>query len=434
VSSAEGTTQATIGETFAIGHYGQMPPTLDLHLLPEHDLSPGDRVLAWQASGAGGKALVTELWRTSEAAGQPDTVTTGTSRGTYWFTDDELAMHPSGALGVTASDGFFRVRALPISAEDLVPGSDSELALETSVPDAGQVVSGSITVSWSVAGGERDAASVALGVSSDGGQTWRRIAETPAERGVYLWDSTRVPNGPCWLRLSLGGEDVDRIIPVLVQNERGNAPVVSLTMPDADVPWAGPRRVTWSSRDADGDDLRLNLSYSVNGGRTWYVIVRGLADTGSYLLDTSLLPNTDAVHLRITAFDGVFRTSAIGRAAIAVRDPGRPWISLTSPSPGEMCSGLEEIAWVGHDPTSGDRAELRLELSDDGGATWQEIATELPLSGSYTWDTRAVSSGQLVLLRMVATESGQVVALDTIDEPIYVRGNPNAPSLPFSLP
>ncbi|MGC9359077.1 MAG: hypothetical protein ACP5G7_01720 [Anaerolineae bacterium] len=435
VSSAEGTTQATMDGPLIVGHYEHMPPTLDFYLLPEHDLSPGDRVLAWQASGSGGKAVVTELWRTTEAGGRPDTIASGTSRGTYWFTNEEAAMDLGDALGVTASDGFFRAHAVPISAEALLPSKGSMLTLATSAPVAEQVVSGSITVTWSIAGSGQDAISVVLGVSSDGGQTWRRLAEVPAERGAHLWDSTRVPNGPCWLRLSLSlGEDVARIIPVVVQNEGGNAPVLSLTMPDADVPWVGPRWVTWVSRDADGDKLRVNLSYSVNGGRTWYVIARGLADTGSYLLDTSLLPNTDTVHLRITAFDGVFRTSAIGRAAIAVHDPGRPWVSLTAPRPGEMCSGLEEIEWVGHDPTSGDRVELRLELSDDGGATWQEIATELPLSGSVTWDTRAVPNGQAVLLRIVASEDGQVLALDTIDEPIYVRGNPNAPSLPFSLP
>jgi hypothetical protein len=436
VSSADLATQATTRAPSILGHYQGVPPTLDVYLLPEHDLSPGDRVIAWQAVGSSGKPLTTELWRTTDALGLPETIASGTSRGTYWFTEDESAIDPNATLGVTVSDGFFRVRAVPISAQMLPPSKVSMLALETSAPVAGQVVSGSIPVAWSVTGGERDAAFVTVRVSSDGGQTWRRLTEVPADQRAYLWDSTRVPNGPCWLGVSLAdrGEAGDRIIPVTVQNKGGNAPVVSLTMPDDDVAWAGPRRVTWVSRDPDGDELRVNLSYSLNGGRTWYVIARGLADVGSYLLDTSLLPNTDTVHLRITAFDGVFRASAIGRTAIVVRDPGRPRVALSAPPPGGMCSGLEDIEWVGRNPVDSDRAEVRLELSDDGGATWQELATGLPLSGSVTWDTRSVPNGQSVLLRVVVSEGDQVLALDTIDEPVYIRGNPNAPSLPFSLP
>jgi len=435
VSSAGLETQATVGESFLLGHYEQLPPMLDVYMLPEHDLSPGDRVLAWHSVGWSGEPLVAELWRTTDDVAQPETVASGASRGTYWFTKEDAVADHGGALGVTVSDGFFRVRALPVSVAELLPGEEPLPDLDVNTPVSGQVVSGSLTVTWSVPGGGQDA-SVVLGVSSDGGQTWRRLAEVPAELGAYLWDSTRVPNGPCWLKASLEweGQTGNHIVPVTVQNDVGHAPVVSLSMPDTDVPWAGPRRIAWVSHDADGDELSINLAYSINKGRTWYVFARGLDDTGSYLLDTSLLPNADKVYLRITAFDGTYRTSAIGNVAIMVRDPSRPLVELKAPHPGETCFGLEEIEWVGQDPARRGAVEVRLEISDDGGATWQEIANGLELSGSAMWNTRDVPNGDMVLLRVVATEGDQVLALDTIDGPVYVRGNPNAPSLPLPLP
>ena len=36
----------------------------------------------------------------------------------------------------------------------------------------------------------------------------------------------------------------DQVVPLEIANEGGHAPIVALTLPTEDVPWAGPRRVT----------------------------------------------------------------------------------------------------------------------------------------------------------------------------------------------
>ena len=206
-------------------------------------------------------------------------------------------------------------------------------------------------------------------------------------------------------------------------------------MPEEDVPWSGPRRITWVSHDDDGDDLSMNLAYSVNDGRTWYVIARGLEDTGAYLLDTSVLPNADRVHLRITASDGVFRTSAVGAAPVAVRDPGRPWVELLAPEAGQRCAGLQEIRWRGVNPDQREAVTVRIELSDDRGATWQEVASGLELTGSLAWDTRETANGTAVWLRAVVVDgSGTMLALDALPSPVYVQGNAHPYALPLGLP
>jgi len=429
--------QVSLGKPLLLGHYAQAPPKLDLFPIRGHDLSPGDHVLTWQAITAGGKPLMAELWHTTDGGSRTVTIAGNmAARGTYWLTAEQAAVYDGGALGVTVSDGLFRVRTPTVPVAELLPTAQPLPSLDLRTPVVGQVVRGSLAVTWSPPV-DQPGATVVLSTSSDGGRTWRRLAVLPAERGTFSWDTTRVANGDCWLLVSLEGpgrQAGQLIVPLIVRNDGGHAPVVSLTMPDADVPWAGPRRITWASYDADGDELSMNLAYSVNEGRTWYVIARGLEDTGSYLLDTSLLPNSDRVYLRITAFDGAYRTSAVSSFAITVRDPGRPWLDLVAPLAGQSCFGLQEIQWVAHDPSRRGTAEVRLELSGDFGATWQEIASGLPLSGSATWDTRIVPNGTAVLLRVVALEGDEVVALDTLPGCVYVRWNPHLPSLPLRLP
>lgn len=427
----------SLGEPMLLGHYAQAPPKLDLFPIRGHDLSPGDHVLAWQATTAGGKPLMAELWQSTDGGSRMTPIASDlAARGTYWLTAEQITAYDDGALGVTVSDGLFRVRTLSVPVAELLPTAQLMPAVELHTPVVGQIVSGSLAVTWTPPAAHPDA-SVTLSSSSDGGQTWRRLATIPADRGTCAWDTTRVANGDCWLMASLeqpGWRASQLIVPVIVRNDGRHPPIVSLTMPDTDVPWAGPRRILWVSHDADGDELSMNLAYSVNEGRTWYVIARGLEDTGSYLLDTSLLPNTDRVYLRITASDGAYRTSAVSSFAITVRDPGRPWLELVAPLAGQSCFGLQEIRWVAHDPTRRGTAEVRLELSDDCGATWQEIASGLPLSGSATWDTRMVPNGKAVLLRAVAVEGDELVALDVLPGSVYVRGNPHPPSLPLRLP
>ena len=437
VASACDATQVSLGPAVRLGHYQGNPPVAELDLLRGHELSPDDHLLAWRADSEGGRPLVAELWSVRDGLAIESLLTGMAPRGTYWLTTDDVDGLGGAGIGLTASDGVLRTRTLAASSDTLLPSREALPAVNLLSPAASHTVSGTVVVEW-LALPEHPDAAVTISASTDGGAEWRRLVTVSASEGRYTWDTTRLANGPCLLKVSLeqeGWRPGDRVVPLEIANEGGHAPIVALTLPTEDVPWAGPRRVTWTSHDHDGDDLTLNLAYSVNDGQSWYVIARGLEDTGSYLLDTSVLPNAERIYLRLTASDGLYRTSAVSGSSVAVRDPGRPWISLRAPGAFQDCAGLQEIRWYGVDPAARETVSVRIELSDDRGATWQELGDGLELAGSLLWDTSGLAHGAATWLRAtMVDDGGTIVALATLPGPVYISGNAHVYALPLGLP
>ncbi len=418
--------QVGLGPAVRLGHYQGSPPVAELDLLRGHELSPDDHLLAWRADSEGGRPLVADLWSSRDGLAVESLLAGMAPRGTYWLTSDDVRDLEGAGVGLTASDGVLRTRTVMASSDALGPFKQALPAVNLLSPAASHPVSGTVAVEW-LALPEHPDAAVTISASTNGGAEWRRLVTVSASEGSYAWDTTRLANGPCLLKVSLeqeGWQPGDLVVPLEIANEGGHAPMVMLTLPTEDVPWSGPRRVTWASHDPDGDDLTLNLAYSVNDGQSWYVIARGLEDTGSYLLDTSVLPNAERIHLRLTASDGLYRTSAVSGSSVAVRDPGRPWITLLAPRAFQDCAGLQEIRWHGIDPAARETVSVRIELSDDRGTTWQELRDGLDLAGSLLWDTSGLAHGAATWLRATMVDGdGTIEALATLPGPVYISGS-----------
>jgi CSLREA domain-containing protein len=88
-----------------------------------------------------------------------------------------------------------------------------------------------------------------------------------------------------------------------------NAPQLSLESPSGGEAWYGIQTVIWEASDADGDDLTFGVFYSDDGGDTWMPVATDLTGT-SYRLDTTSLPGSDEVQIRVMASDGFHTTSA----------------------------------------------------------------------------------------------------------------------------
>jgi len=84
-----------------------------------------------------------------------------------------------------------------------------------------------------------------------------------------------------------------------------------------------------------------------------------------------------------------------------------PRVELLAPhDDGATLSGIVIVVWSATDP-DGPAGSLRvsIELSSDGGATWEAVATDLANGGSYAWDTAAHPDRDGALLRVVAEDA-----------------------------
>jgi hypothetical protein len=174
------------------------------------------------------------------------------------------------------------------------------------------------------------------------------------------------------------------------------------------------------------------LFYSVDMGNTWHALAQGVLNTGSYVWDTTTIPNCDHVWLKATASDGQFWSTDSCDGPFAVRNPHAPLVELLAPRGGERLTGAQRIVWA--TAQQGSRPiRVKLEASFDAGQTWKPLAANLPSQGSYLWDTKALSEYSQAILRVTASD-GLQSAIDFSDEPLIVRGDRPRLNLPFYLP
>lgn len=83
-----------------------------------------------------------------------------------------------------------------------------------------------------------------------------------------------------------------------------NDPTVNILTPNGGETIDGIYEILWTGMDSDGDSLRYDVNYSIDGGNTWMGLVDGLTDT-RFEWDSSHVPGSSNALIRVLASDGV---------------------------------------------------------------------------------------------------------------------------------
>ena len=358
-----------------------------------------------------------------------------TAKGLYntgeYIPSRQLKAGRSYRLRLQADDGLYRVQALSSPFEPATPGVQWP-NLVIKAPTKGERWSGMEMIRWHAADPMGQPLRLHIEMSRDGGQTWENLARNVEDTGAYAWDTTRVASGIYFLRLWADNGQVSRVEtspPVIVDNPGRHVPVVSLTCPRGGDVWSGTQVIRWRAWDADGDSLSISLAYSLDDRMTWRSLAYFPTNTGSYIWDTTTMPNCEVVWLRISVSDGQFVARASSAGSFALRNPHTPMVSLLSPRGGEQWTGKRLITWFAVQGM-GRPVRVGLDISLDLGRTWRRLAQGLPSEGRYLWDTATVPEDSRVLIRASAFD-GLQSAVYILPKPILVRGNPALPTLPF---
>jgi len=107
-----------------------------------------------------------------------------------------------------------------------------------------------------------------------------------------------------------------------------------------------------------------------------------------------------------------------------------PSVTVTSPNGGEVLSGkIATVAWTGFDP-DGDSLRYIVQLSLDGGQTWETIASHLT-ANSINIDLTAIAASSSASVKVLATD-GFFTAHDESDRTFKVE--PHAPRVSLISP
>ncbi|MBE0645856.1 MAG: T9SS type A sorting domain-containing protein [Bacteroidetes bacterium] len=239
---------------------------------------------------------------------------------------------------------------------------------------------------------------IALDFSADGGGSWTEFAgPLPAADGSYLWTVPGITSTACRIRVrDVSGSISDASPANFTIYLR---PEVTLTVPNGGEEWqvATTHDVHWTSIAVD----RINLAYSTNNGRTWRPIESAVnARLGGYSWRVPITAS-DSCLLRIVSSDDV---SVFDRSDAGFRITAIPALSLLSPNGGERwrIGSTHAVRWQQAEIDS-----VRIDLSLDAGATWEQIAAESAHAGEWWWDVPDRVSDRC-LMRVTATDHPQL--------------------------
>ncbi|MHB1355448.1 MAG: hypothetical protein ACYCZF_05685 [Anaerolineae bacterium] len=306
--------------------------------------------------------------------------------------------------------------------------------LEIQAPGSGVTWTGTQEVLWLTDDPLGRTLKISLDLSADGGINWESLALDAEATGTFLWDTTQSANGAYLLRITADNNRVQlkrTTEPFRLVNSGRDRPVISLLYPMAGEVWSGTRLIKWQTRDPDKELAQISLAFSTDNGSSWQPIAIAIPDTGSYVLDTNILPNCTRVWLRATVSDGFLINQDLADGPIAIFNPRNPVIKLLTPTGGQISPIVQPISWLATN-TSERHIDVELTYSINNGVTWLPIAKHLPANGSYFWNTAAVPPGSSLLIQAVALD-GQGSAVDTLTSPLFVREAPASP-LPFFKP
>ncbi|MGE3063536.1 MAG: FlgD immunoglobulin-like domain containing protein [bacterium] len=211
--------------------------------------------------------------------------------------------------------------------------------------------------------------------SINSGTSWTTIVTTTANDGSYIWTVPNAVSSLCRIRVSnVLDANANDISDTDFSIARTGITVVSPNGGE-NLMAGNSQAIHWTT---SGTVANVNIDYSVNGGSTWTSIASNTANDGVYVWT---LPNSPSVNylVRITnasdaaAFD-------VSNAVFTVESAE---ITITSLNGGESLKIGETypIHWT----WLGNFSRIKIDYSNDGGATWFTVSANDTNDGSYNW-------------------------------------------------
>lgn len=296
--------------------------------------------------------------------------------------------------GSATSKAGVRLTAHGAAGETATDVSDANFAVSTAIP-AITVTAPNTAVTWITGsvqaikwkhnlGGN---SFVRIDVSRDGGGSWTPVAasvkNSGASAGAFAWTVAGPASSAALIRVSwLDGPVSDAgNVPFTIRQ-----PTVKMSEPNTAVSWGigGTRTLTWSHTMPPGGLVSLDVSR--DGGATWSPIAAGVPNsgfkTGAYAWIVTG-PATATARIRVRS-DGDSSVSDAGDVDFTIADP---IVAVIKPNTATSwrAGSLQAVKFS---QNLGPGQAIDLELTRDGGATWEALATittGTSLTATYSW-------------------------------------------------
>jgi hypothetical protein len=352
-------------------HVDDVPPTVAITAPTGGTFYPGVPVaLTWTASDNAGLASFdvsasldggATFAPVAGCAGLPATASNCT-----WTPAGPAA---GARLRVTARDRAGNPASSDVGVDVVTP------SLSVTAPASGAALYAGAPLAITWASNLPPTAAVLIQLSRDGGGSFETLAAAAPNTGSFTWTVTGPDTASALVRLTATGPETA----IGASAAFGIVtPVLAVTGPAAGTTaYAGaPVAITWADNLPVGALVTIELSR--DGGVSFEVLASAVPNTGTFGWVASG-PDAPAALARVTVVGPVV-TAAVGGAFAVVT----PVVNVTGPTAGAVAwvGTTQTIAWTDNFPAD---VTVRVELSRDGGGSFETLADAAPNTGSLSW-------------------------------------------------
>ncbi|BDU50508.1 hypothetical protein [Haliovirga abyssi] len=369
-----------------------------------------------------------------------------------------IAKNSSGFYAWTESE-LFKVSHRPVVNEVYAISTSSSAITQDST------ISGhTAKIKWTATDPDLDTLKVNISYSVDG-ESYVLLAPGETNDGEYTFDSNNIPestNVKIKVEATDNGADPNNGGPYVSSLESGtfevkHTPTVSgvyaiSTSSSAitqDSTISGhTAKIKWTATDPDGDTLKVNISYSVDG-ESYVLLAPGETNDGEYTFDSNNIPESTNVKIKVEATDngavpnngGPYVSSSETTQFTTKHTPViTTWDIKNAGSSIKLGNSAKDWAnkdsvfsWNVTDPDN-DTFNVKLEYSQNSDfSNSTVIVTTSSAIGNYTWDSTSLTDGEYYV-KLTATDnsannytisetSGKIV-IDNADKPTVVVEQP----------
>jgi hypothetical protein len=301
--------------------------------------------------------------------------------------------------GATTDQALVRVSSINI------PSLQSESPDVFTIEDASITVTGpnggetfstgtTTTITWD---SQAVSGQVAIDLSRNKGGSWTNIIKAvDVADGSADWTVTGPATNQALIRvrsIAMGVSDVsDDTFTIGVQG-------LALRTPNGGEKYAAGsiQNIRWTSAGVKGT---VSLDLSRDSGKSWLSIASHVSNSGSYAWRVPA-PLTTTARVRVCS-DSVKSCMDASKADFSIGNQSGPppasgSVTVLSPAGGETwkIGSLQSIQWSATGGISG--GTVRIELSTNGGSTWQPLFGAVPNNGAQTWKVSGTTSNRCLV-------------------------------------
>lgn len=248
-------------------------------------------------------------------------------------------------------------------------------AVTVTSPNGGEVfdIGDVYPITWT---SQNTSGAVKIQVSRNNGATWGTIADSTEDDGQFDWTVGGPSSQNCLIKvMDYGGAAEDQSDAVFIIQVKPSITV--LTPNGGETVNAGSvLGITWISANAGGV---VNIEVSRDNGASWETIISNKNDNGKYSW-TVTEPVTNNALIRVSAPGGTPSDVSDGVFTILAT----PTITVVEPNGGEVLTIGDgyNILWSNTNFNN----DVKIEISRDGGSSWETITDSTENDGDYKWD------------------------------------------------